>query len=276
MRALLKKGKHLTFVGAHDAFIAKLVENAGFDGVYLSGAGLSNSLGVTDTGVLHLDDFRYAGRYIAGAVSVPVLADADTGFDDVTQTVRAYIETGISGLHIEDQQFPKRCGHLDGKEVVDASEMIAKVRLAAKTRNTLKEDFLLIARTDARGAVNIDEKDQFAEAVRRGKAYIEAGADAIFPESLRSVEEFEKYRAEVPGPLLANMTDFGKTPFITTDEFERLGYQIVIFPVSIFRYLAGCASRAIEIIMKDGNQRNLVDGMMHRKEISRLLDYEIQ
>lgn len=274
MKSLVVAEKQLVLVGAHNPFIAKLVERAGFDGVYISGAGLSNSLGLPDTGILGLEDFQYAGRFIAKAVKLPVLADADTGFDDVAGCVRAYIETGLSGFHIEDQVFPKRCGHLDGKEVTDAEAMVEKIRLAARTRDALNPDFLIIARTDARGASNVEEKEQFAEAVRRGKAYIEAGADVVFPESLRGPDEFKTYRREVPGPLLANMTEFGKTPFITADEFADMGYRIVIFPVSVFRYLAGCASRALETIKKDGNQHNLVDQMLHRHEISRILDYK--
>lgn len=274
MKTLIKAGKHMTLVGAHNAFIAKLVEKAAFDGVYISGAGLSNSLGVPDTGILKLGDFAYAGRFIARAVSVPVLADADTGFGDAAATVKAYIDAGISGLHLEDQAFPKRCGHLDGKEVVSAGEMVDKIRAAVKARDALNPDFLIIARTDARGAVNVDEGSQIKEAVNRGKTYLEAGADVVFPESLRSTEEFQTYCREVAGPLLANMTEFGKSPFITAEQFHEMGYQLVIFPVSIFRYLAGCAGQALETIKKDGNQRNLVDRMMHRKAINDLLGYD--
>ena len=274
MKQLISQGKQIAFVGAHNAFIAKLVQRAGFDGVYISGAGLSNSHAAPDTGILQLEDFCYAGRFISRAVSVPVLADADTGFDDAAKTVREYIAAGISGLHLEDQVFPKRCGHLDGKEVVDAVEMEEKIRAAVKSRDALNKDFLIIARTDARGAMNVEEGGQFAESVRRGQAYLEAGADAIFPESMRSVEEFRTYCKEVSGPLLANMTEFGKSPFITAAEFHDIGYQIVIFPVTMFRYLAGCAASGLETLRKDGNQRNMVSDMLPRTEINKILDYE--
>lgn len=274
LKKFLKEGRHLTLVGAHNAFVAKLVERAGFDGVYLSGAGLSNSMGVPDTGILKLEDFAYMGGFIAKATNLPMIADADTGFDDVAKTVRSYIEAGISGLHLEDQVFPKRCGHLAGKEVVPVQEMEERIRLAVKTRDECDSSFTIIARTDARGATNVDEKEQFAESVRRGNAYRKAGADVIFPESMRTREELSAYRREVAGPLLGNMTEFGKTPYITTNEFAELGYQIVIFPVSIFRYLAGSTWRALERIKKDGNQKNLVDEMMSRSDINKVLEYD--
>lgn len=276
MKQLISQGKQLTFAGAHNAFIAKLAQRAGFNGVYISGAGLSNSHAVTDTGILRLEDFCYAGRFISRAVTVPVLADADTGFDDAANTVKEYIAAGISGLHLEDQVFPKRCGHLDGKEVVDSAEMEEKIRAAAKARDALNEDFLIIARTDARGAMNVDEGGQFAESVRRGQAYLAAGADAIFPESMRSVEEFKTYRKEVSGPLLGNMTEFGKSPFITAAEFHDMGFQIVIFPVTMFRYLAGFAARGLETLLKDGDQRNMVPDMLPRAEINKILDYDVK
>lgn len=274
LKKLLNEGRHLTFVGAHNPFIAKLIEGAGFEGVYLSGAGLSNSLGLADTGIVTLEGFTYMGGRIALATSLPVISDADTGFGDTEATVRAYIGAGIAGLHIEDQVFPKRCGHLEGKEVVPVDEMEKNLKLAVKTRDALDPNFVIIARTDARGATNVADKKQFTEAIERGRQYKRAGADVIFPESLRGVSEFEAYRKEVDGVLLANMTEFGKTPFITTGEFEKLGYQIVIFPVSVFRYLAGSASRALERIKKDGCQKNLVTQMMSRDEINKILNYD--
>ncbi len=273
LRGLLKGGKGLSFVGAHNPFAAKLIERAGFEGVYLSGAGLSNSLGATDTGIIGLADFSYMGKKIAAATKLPLISDADTGFGNHTGTVRAYIEAGISALHIEDQAFPKRCGHLPGKEVIPQEEMEENLRIVTKERDKLDRDFAIIARTDAKGAVNVDEKDQFADAVRRGKAYRKAGADVIFPESLRTKEEFAAYRKEVEGPLLANMTEFGKTPYMTAKEFHDLGYQVVIFPVSLFRYLAGCAERGLARMRADGFQKNIVDEMMSRNDINRLLEY---
>jgi len=274
MKKLLKDGKNFVFVGAHNPFIARLVEKASFDGIYLSGAGLSNSLGVSDTGILDLEDFTYFGKKIAAATKLPVIADADTGFGNVAATVEAYIKAGVAALHIEDQVFPKRCGHLSGKEVVSIDEMVEKIKAAARTRDRTGVDFAIIARTDARGADNITAGEQFAEVVKRAIAYKKAGADIIFPESLQSVQEFHSFRQQVEGSLLANMTEFGKTPLTKAEEFFRLGYQIVIFPVSIFRYLAGEATRALDILKKDGNQRNLVPKMMERSEINKLLNYD--
>lgn len=273
-RGFLKDGRFLTFVGAHNPFVAKLVEKAGFDGVYLSGAGLSNSMGVSDTGILGLNDFTYFGKRIVDAVSLPVLSDADTGFKDIEETIEAYIKAGISGCHLEDQVFPKRCGHLVGKEVVDKEQMIKKIQQAVSVRDHLNSNFVIIARTDARGAENIKKERQFSEAMERGRAYLKAGADVIFPESLVSIDELKLYRKEVEGALLANMTEFGKTPFITATEFKAMGYQMVIFPVSIFRYLAGCTKRALDQLKADGNQKGLVKDMMTRDEINKVLNYK--
>lgn len=259
--------------GAYNAFTAKLVAQS-FPGVYISGAGLSNSLGVPDDGALNLDDFLYMGAWITRAVDVPVICDADTGFQNIEETVRRYIEAGFSGLHIEDQVFPKRCGHLPGKEVVPRDMMIEKIRAACEARNRYDPDFVLIARTDARGASNIEDKDQFEESVVRGRLYREAGADMIFPEALRSKEEFSLYRKEVSGYLFANMTEFGKTPFISSGEFSALGYSIIIFPVSLFRYHAGTTREFLAKLKEDGNQEKLVAGMMDRSDINALLNYK--
>ncbi len=269
----LKSGKRLVLPGAYNAFAAKQIALAGFPAVYVSGAGLSNSLGVPDDGSLGVEDFLYLGGWIVKAAGVPVLCDADTGFQNVGGTVRRYIEAGISGLHIEDQVFPKRCGHLAGKEVVPADEMAGRIRDAALARDRHGPEFLVVARTDARGASNIAEGVQFEEAVARGRLYREAGAGAIFPEALRSREEFARYRKEVPGYLLANMTEFGQTPFIAAREFMEMGYDMVLFPVSLFRYHAGQTRAFLSRLHEDGTQEGLVPGMMSRAEINRLLDY---
>lgn len=274
LKALIQDKKCLTMVGAHNSFVAKLVERAGFDGVYISGAGLSGNWGVTDTGILQLSDFAYAANFISKATSLPTISDADTGFGDVAKTVRDYIKAGISGLHIEDQVFPKRCGHLKGKEVIPANEMILKIKEAVRTRNEIDPDFMIIARCDARGASNVADKMQFDESVERGKAYIEAGADVIFPESLRDRDEFKRYRKGVDCPLLANMTEFGNTPYITYREFADMGYNIVIFPVTMFRYLAGRAAHALQILKEAGHQESLLPEMLSRQEINKILNYE--
>jgi len=273
LRNLLQKQK-LVLPGAYNAFSAKQIVKEGFPGIYISGAGLANCLGVPDDGTLGIEDFLYCGRWIVKAVEVPVICDADTGFENIEDTVRKYIEVGLSGLHIEDQVIPKKCGHLPGKEVIPGNEMAAKIKTACTARDSEDPDFLIIARTDARGAANIDEKRQFGECVTRGNVYREAGAEVIFPESLRTREEFARYRKEVDGYLLVNMTEFGKTPFISAREFMDLGYHMIIFPVSLFRYHAGQTKMFLSRLRKEGTQQHLVQGMMDRAEINGLLDYK--
>jgi methylisocitrate lyase len=274
LRVLLDNKERLVMPGAYNAFLARQIAQAGFSGVYVSGAGLSNSLGVPDNGTLGLEDFIYVGRWIVKSVDIPVICDADTGFQNITLTMKKYIEAGFSGLHIEDQVFPKRCGHLPGKEVIPRKEMVDKIKEACRVRDQLNPEFIIIARTDARGADNIDEDNQFNESAARGLMYLEAGADMIFPESLKSKEEFALYRKAVPGYLFANMTEFGETPFMTANEFFDLGYSIVVFPVSLFRYHAGQTIKGIEMLKYDGNQKNLVKEMMHRTAINALLNYK--
>ncbi len=273
LRNLIRQKKSLFFPGAFNPFTAKLIENTGFDGVYISGAGLSNSMAVPDDGTLTIDDFLYFAKYIVKTVKIPVICDADTGFENMETTVNKYIEAGLSGMHIEDQVFPKRCGHLSGKEVISSEEMIEKVRKAVTIRDNTNPDFLLIARTDARGASNIAEDLQLKESISRGKAYLKAGADMIFPESLKNKNEFKIYRKKVDGLLFANMTEFGKTPFIKFREFKEIGYNIVIFPVTLFRYSAGKIMHALHILNEEGNQENLIEAMMKRNEINELLNY---
>lgn len=274
LRKLLNAKKTLVMPGAYNPFVAKLIENAEYDGVYLSGAALSNSLGVPDDGTLGLADFARAAKAMVESVEIPVICDADTGFDDIEKTVKTYIECGLAGIQIEDQQVPKRCGHLPGKEVVPREEMVAKLRAADKVRRKLDRDFLLIARTDARGAANVEEKKQFQESLERGKAYLQAGADMIFPEALRDLAEFSAYRKEVGGWLLANMTEFGKTPLIPWQEFQEIGFNVVIFPVTLLRVAAGSISAALEILRKEGHQGSILKKMMPRDEINKLLKYQ--
>ena len=274
LRMLLKKNSLTTLPGAFNPFTAKLIEANGFKGVYLSGAGLANSFGLTDTGIIGLKEFIETGSRIVKSINIPLLTDADTGFENIEETVKAYIQSGVSGLHIEDQVFPKRCGHLAGKEVVPKIEMVEKIKKAVAVRNAFDPEFLIIARTDARGAQNIAEKKQLEECIVRGNSYLEAGAEMIFPEALRSKEEFMTYRKEVQCYLLANMTEFGKSPFLTSKEFEEMGFNMVIFPVTLFRYSAGFINKALEKLKIDGNQKELVADMMTREEINNLLDYE--
>jgi methylisocitrate lyase len=203
---------------------------------------------------------------VARAVQIPVVVDADTGFGDPAKTVERFEETGVAGMHLEDQVFPKRCGHLGGKELVPASEMAAKVRAAAKARKD--KDFLIIARTDARAVEGFDS------AVERAKLFLEAGADAIFPEALQTPAEFKKFAKEVRAPLMANMTEFGKSPLLSVKQLEGLGYRMVIFPMTGFRV----AMKAVEGCLKDlkrrGTQRGWLGKMQTRAELYDLLDYD--
>jgi methylisocitrate lyase len=279
LRQLLKQKNTLLMPGAYNPFIAKLIEQAGFDGVYISGAGLANSLGIPDDGSLDRKDFAYFASLIAKAVSLPAICDADTGLDNgikngLESTVNIYVQCGLAGLHIEDQVFPKRCGHLAGKEVIEPGEMQEKIHRLTKARDKYDKNFLIIARTDARGADNVSESSQLEESIKRGQSYFEAGADMIFPESLRSIEEFKRYRVEVKAPLLANMTEFGQTPMLTANQFEDLGYSIVIYPVSLFRYAAGHTKAALESLKRKGNQEQLMAEMMSRDQINGLLNYK--
>jgi len=255
--------------GAFNALAGRAIADAGFDACYLSGAALSVSAGVPDVGLLTLVEFASEIRRIADASGLPVIADADTGFGGLEQGVRSVVEyerAGAAGLHVEDQVFPKRCGHLDGKDLVPCEEMCLKVQaMAAAKRDPA---FLLIARTDARGVSGIDD------AIARGNAYRAAGADAIFPEGLESEAEFEAFARGCPGLLLANMTEFGKTPFISLDRFGALGYRLVIFPVSLLRLAMGEVVRSLAVLKDTGSFESLVGRMQTRKELYSTLGYE--
>ncbi|CAI2719334.1 isocitrate lyase/PEP mutase family protein [Nitrospina watsonii] len=266
--------KPLVLPGVYNAFTAKQVAAMNFPALYVSGAALANSMGVPDDGTLGLDEFTGLGKWIVRAVDIPVLCDADTGFEDIEVTVHRYIETGFAAIQIEDQLFPKRCGHLQGKQVVPVEDMEARLQKAVAVRDRLNPEFVIVARTDARGADNIDAGRQLDECIDRGNRYREAGADVIFPEALKDADEFSRVRRFVPGPLLANMTEFGQTPLMDTCEFAELGYDIVIFPVSLFRFHAGWTRVLLSTLLKDGSQKTQLAHMMNRKEINGILNYE--
>jgi len=225
-------------------------------------------LGLPDLGVFTLDELVKFTKYITDAVDIPVIVDTDTGFGEtlnVVRTVREFEAIGASAIQIEDQELPKKCGHLSGKHVVSADEMVKKIRAAVEARRD--ENFLIIARTDARGVYGIDE------AIWRAQAYVEAGADVIFPEALESREEFERFAREVKVPLLANMTEFGKTPYITAKEFEEMGYKIVIFPVTTFRVAMKAVRDALIELKEKGTQKGLLDKMITRQEQYEVIHY---
>src|SRR5438093_11947415 len=230
LRQLIAKGC-IAMPGVPNAAIARQVEHAGFDAVYISGAGMANATaGVPDIGLLTLTEVVQLAGYIANAIDIPAIVDADTGFggaENVARTIRELEGAGLAGCHIEDQEFPKRCGHLAGKSIVDLEEMVGKIKAAVAARRD--SDFMIIARTDARAVEGFDR------AVERAGEYIASGADAIFPEALQSLEEFRDFAKEIDAPLLANMTEFGKSPLISFRDLMELGYRMVIFPMSAFR-----------------------------------------
>jgi methylisocitrate lyase len=254
--------------GVDNALVAKMAECLGFQALYLSGGALSAAYGVPDVGLLTLSEFVAAARTLAQATSLPLLCDADTGFGEalnVERTVRQFEDAGAAGIHLEDQQLPKRCGHLSGKSLIEAEAMAAKLRAAAAARRD--PDFVIMARTDARGVTGFDD------AVRRARLYLEAGADAIFPEALESPEEFAAFAQAVPAPLLANNTEFGKSPNLDMAAFSRLGYRMVLFPLTAFRAAMKAARDTLAELQALGHQRDCLTQMLTRAELYDLLNY---
>lgn len=254
--------------GAFNALTARIVERLGFRAVYLSGGALSAACGAPDIGLLTLTEFADEARRLAAATSLPLLCDADTGFGEalnVERTVQELEAAGAAGMHLEDQLFPKRCGHLSGKSLVEPGAMAAKVRAAVAARRD--PDFVIIARTDARGVTGFDD------AVRRARVYLDAGADAIFPEALESADEFARFAREVPVPLLANMTEFGKGPLLTVRELGALGYRMVLYPLTAFRAAMRAAEETLRALRDAGHQRDALPRMMTRAELYDLLGY---
>ncbi|MBI4529938.1 MAG: methylisocitrate lyase [Candidatus Latescibacteria bacterium] len=269
LRGLLKKGT-VVAPGAFNAITAKLIERTGFEAVYISGAGIINGLtGFPDIGLLTMTEVVTQARYIADAVEIPAIADADTGYGEalnVVRTVREFERAGVAGIHIEDQVSPKRCGHLSGKQLIPVETMTQKLRAAVEAKTD--PDFLIIARTDARGVTG------FEDAVERAKRYIDAGADAIFPEALETEEDFATFVEAVPDvPLLANMTEFGKSPYLTVEQFASMGYRIVIFPMTAFRVAMKAVEEMLIELQKSGTQAGLLNRMQTRQELYELIHY---
>jgi methylisocitrate lyase len=267
LRAMLEAGEPILAPGVFNGLTALLAKRAGAQAIYLSGAAFSASMGLPDVGLFTLDEIQRNARQIVRVTRIPLIVDADTGFGgplNVMRAVREFEGARSAAIQIEDQEDPKRCGHLEGKQVVETERMAEKVAAAASAR----QDLVVIARTDARATHGLDE------AIRRGLAYREAGADVVFPEALESEDEFAAYAAAVPGPLLANMTEFGKGPLLTAGRLHELGYRIVIFPVSAARV----AARAVEAFYADllaaGAPGPWLDRMMTRDELYALIDYD--
>lgn len=269
LRQLIAKGP-VMMPGVPNASIARQVQRVGFEAVYASGAGMSNATaGVPDIGLLGMAEVVQLAGYIAQAVKIPVVVDADTGFggaENVGRTIRELESAGLAGCHIEDQEFPKRCGHLAGKSIVDLDEMVAKIKAAVAARRD--PDFMIIARTDARSV------EDFDRTVNRAQKYLEAGADAIFPEALQSTEEFRDFAKAIDLPLLANMTEFGKSPLLSFQDLAELGYRMVIFPQSAFRVAMKASEKFLRALKKSGSQKEWIDEMQTRQELYELLDYD--
>ncbi len=269
LRTALSSGKLLQFPGAFAPIVAQLIEDIGFDGVYISGAVLSNDLGLPDIGLTTLSEVSGRGRQVARVTNLPAIIDIDTGFGETMSVARTIIELeelGLSGCHLEDQVNPKRCGHLDNKQIVDVSEMVRKVKAAANAKRD--GNFLLIARTDARASEGLDK------AIDRAKAYVDAGAEMIFPEALQGPEEFEKFKKAVDVPMLANMTEFGKSPLLDVKTLESVGFNLVIYPVTSLRLAMKAVEDAFREIKEKGTQEGVLDRMQHRKRLYEIVRYE--
>jgi methylisocitrate lyase len=255
--------------GVFNALVAKIAERIGHDAIYMSGGALSASYGVPDVGLLTLNEFVNEARTIARATKLPLLCDADTGFGEalnVERTVQLFEDAGVAGIHLEDQELPKRCGHLSGKSLVSAEAMVAKLRAAVAAKKN--SDFVIIARTDARGVHGM------ADAVRRARMYLSAGADAIFPEALESPDEFAEFAKAVDAPLLANNTEFGRSPNLTVEAFGALGYCMVLFPLTAFRAAIKAARDTLGDLKTLGHQRERLPQMLTRAELYDLLGYK--
>jgi methylisocitrate lyase len=267
LRSLIEAGP-VMLPGVFGPLVAKMAERIGFQAAYLSGGPLSAFSGVPDIGLLGLAEFAAEARRLTSATSLPLIADADTGFGEalnVERTVREYESAGLAGLHIEDQQMPKRCGHLSGKSLVEPDSMVAKIRAAVAARRD--PGFFIIARTDARGVNGFDD------AVDRAKRYRDAGADAVFPEALKDLGEFERFAQRVKGPLLANMTEFGQSALFDARTLGDLGYRLILFPLTAFRSAMRAAEETLADLFAHGTQKASVPRMQTRLELYDLLGY---
>src|SRR5205809_6704589 len=269
LRELITQGC-VIMPGVPNAGMARQVEQVGFDAVYISGAGMANATAsVPDIGLLTLTEVAQLANYVANAVEIPAIVDSETGVgggENVARTIRELERAGLAGCHIEDQEFPKRCGHLAGKSLIDVEEMAGKIKAAVSARRD--ENFMIIARTDARAVENFDG------AVERARRYLEAGADAIFPEALQRADEFKAFAREVKAPLLANMTEFGKSPLLSFRELSDFGYRMVIFPQSAFRVSMKASDEFLRDLKRRGTQSGWIEKMQTREQLYELLDYD--
>lgn len=252
--------------GAHDAMAALLAKEQGFNTLYLSGAAFSASLGLPDLGLITLTELAMRSREITRATGLPLLVDIDTGFGsvlNVTRTIQELLDAGVAAIQMEDQDLPKKCGHLNGKKLVSTEDMVQKILAARKA----SPDIVIVARTDAKSVEGFDA------AVHRAKEYMKAGADAIFPEALQTEEEFKQFAKEVDAPLLANMTEFGQTPYFSAQQFEEWGYKMVIYPVTSLRIASKAIENVYSLIKETGSQKGALDQMQTRKELYETIKY---
>jgi len=255
--------------GAPNALLARLIEQLGYEAIYLSGAAFSaGTLGLPDVGLFTLSELAQQTSYLTRACALPLIVDADTGFGEALNVERTVIElqsAGAAAIQLEDQQFPKRCGHLAGKSLVEPAAMCAKLRAASAAR--AGDELVIIARTDARGVTSLDD------AIERAKRYLDAGADWIFPEALQSKDEFARFAEAIDAPLVANMTEFGKSPLLTLEELTELGYSVVLYPVTLLRITMKACEAALNLIAVEGTQADILDLMQTREELYELIDY---
>ncbi len=267
-RARLAGAETLLLPGAFNPLSARLIESKGFDGVYISGAVISADLGLPDIGLTTLSEVAQRAQQISRVTDLPTLVDADTGFGEpmnIARTIQTLEDAGVAAVHIEDQVNPKRCGHLDGKQVVDTPDALRRIRAAVHARRD--PNLLIMARTDVRALEGLDAT------IARAHALVAAGADAIFPEALVDLGEFAALRAAIDVPILANMTEFGKSELFTARQLADVGVNIVIFPVSLLRVAMGAASRALDVLREEGHLTSLLPEMQHRADLYELLDY---
>ena len=262
----LKTNKILRAPGAYNPLTAKLIEEIGYDAVYVSGGVMANDLGFPDIGLTTLQDVSTRSYLISRVTNLPTIVDIDTGFGDCKKTIEVFETKGLAGCHLEDQVTEKRCGHLDNKELISKEDMVKKIEESVKSRKD--NNFLIIARTDANTVEGLDKT------INRIKAYEGAGADMIFPEALKDEHEFEKVRKNSKGYLLANMTEFGKSKLLDKKQLENLGYNLVIYPVTTQRLAMKSAEEGLKSIFKDGHQNNIIDKMQTRKRLYELVEYE--
>lgn len=265
-KALIARSAILQIPGAHDAMAGLMAKKVGFEALYLSGAAYTASRGLPDLGMIYSNEIAQRASDIIRATNLPMLVDIDTGFGgvlNVARTAREMVEAGVAAVQLEDQNLPKKCGHLNGKTLISIEEMIQKIKTIKQIAPTL----VIIARTDARSVEGLEQ------AILRAKAYVAAGADAIFPEVLQTDKEFKQFANELDAPLLANMTEFGQTPYYTAKEFEKMGYSMVIYPVTSMRVAAKAYERVFELIKNTGTQQEAIEDMQTRSELYETISY---